>query len=112
MSLTIGRVQLRRLTWSSELAQGVLRLREQYPRWGKDKLVVLLHRAGWQVCTSMVGRILTHLKARGVLKEPLGTGISTVSGGGGDRPLAGNCSINRGVEAAPSNTVIGIRLSQ
>jgi len=69
--------QLRQATWSRELALGVLHLREQYPRWGKDKLVVLLRERGWQVSTSMVGRILTRLKARGVLKEPLRPGIST-----------------------------------
>ena len=69
--------RLRRPTWSRELELAVLHLREQYPRWGKDKLVVLLHREGWQACTSMVGRILTRLKARGVLREPLRTGIST-----------------------------------
>ena len=51
-------------TWSSELAQAVLRLREQCPRWGKDKLVVLLWRRGWEVSVSMVGRILSRLKAR------------------------------------------------
>ena len=67
---------LRRPTWSVELAQAVLGLREQYPRWGKDKLVVLLRREGWQVSTSMVGRILVHLKARGVLKEPVRNRIS------------------------------------
>ena len=48
----------------------VLRMRERYPRWGKDKLVVLLRKEGWQVSTSMVGRILSYLKGRGVLKEP------------------------------------------
>lgn len=63
-------------TWSSQLAQAVLELREQYPRWGKDKLVVLLHRDGWQASTSMVGRILSSLKARGVLREPPPNGIS------------------------------------
>ncbi len=68
---------LRQPTWSRELALGVLHLREQYPRWGKDKLVVLLRERGWEVSTSMVGRILTHLKARGVLREPLRAGIST-----------------------------------
>ena len=67
---------LRRPTWSMELAQAVLHLREEYPRWGKDKLVVLLRRQGWRVSTSMVGRILTHLKARGVLKEPVRNRIS------------------------------------
>jgi len=60
----------RQPTWGLELAQKVLELREQYPRWGKDKVVVLLKRDSWAVSTSMVGRILTRLKARGVLREP------------------------------------------
>ncbi len=67
--------RVRQPTWSPELSQAVLELREQYPRWGKDKLVVLLTRQGWQVSTSMVGRILTRLKARGVLKEPVRDGL-------------------------------------
>ncbi len=62
---------LRQPTWSVELAQAVLKLREQYPRWGKDKLVILLQEQGWQVSTSMVGRIIHHLKERGVLQEPI-----------------------------------------
>ena len=33
-------------TWSAQLAERVLALRRQYPRWGKDKLVVLLGREG------------------------------------------------------------------
>jgi hypothetical protein len=33
-----------------------LSLRKQYPRWGKDKLVVLLQREKRSVSTSMVGR--------------------------------------------------------
>lgn len=60
----------RQPTWSAELAQAVLRLRQQYPRWGKDKLVVLLRREGQRVSTSMVGRLLTHLKTTGQLREP------------------------------------------
>src|SRR5512136_142798 len=60
----------RKPTWNPDLSQAVQALREQYPRWGKDKLVVLLRRDGWQVSTSMVGRILSSLKARGALKEP------------------------------------------
>jgi putative transposase len=59
--------RLRQPTWSTELAQAVLRLREEYPRWGKDKLVVLLRREGWSVSTSMVGRILGRLREQGVL---------------------------------------------
>ena len=68
--------RLRGPTWSPELAQAVLELREQFPRWGKDKLVVLLRRQGRQVSTSMVGRILIRLKASGVLKEPPRYGVS------------------------------------
>jgi transposase InsO family protein len=56
-------------TWSPELVQAILELREQYG-WGKDKLVILLHRTGRQVSTSRVGRILCYLKRRGLLIEP------------------------------------------
>lgn len=68
--------RLRQPTWGRKLAREVLDLREQYPRWGKDKLVVLLHRRAWQVSTSMVGRILKSLKSRGLLHEPPRTAIS------------------------------------
>ena len=67
---------LRQPTWSSQLALRVLHLREQYPRWGKDKLVVLLRGQGVGVSTSRVGRILKKLKERGVLKEAPRNGIS------------------------------------
>jgi len=66
---------VRRPQWSPELAEAVLRMREQYPRWGKEKLVILLQREGWQTSASTVGRILKRLKARGVLREPLHNGI-------------------------------------
>jgi transposase InsO family protein len=62
--------QCRRPTWTPQMAEQVLRLRRQFPRWGKDKLVVLLRRQGWIVSTSMVGRILFSLKAKGQLHEP------------------------------------------
>ena len=62
--------KVRQPTWSAALAKRVLALRQQYPHWGKDKLVVLLHREKLLVSTSMVGRILTHLKRRGQLHEP------------------------------------------
>jgi transposase InsO family protein len=54
----------------------VLRLREKYPCWGKDKLVVLLRQQGFQVSTSMVGRIIRRLKDRGVLQEPVRNHVS------------------------------------
>ena len=62
--------RVRQPTWSLDLAQAVCELREQYPRWGKDKLAPLLREAGWPVSTSMVGRILAQLRKRGVLVEP------------------------------------------
>lgn len=62
--------RLRRPTWSAELSERVLELTGQYPRWGKDKPVVLLKRDGVEVSTSMVGRILRDLKRRGGLLEP------------------------------------------
>jgi len=61
----------RRPTWKAEQAERVRRLREQYPRWGKDKLAVLLRREGWAVSVSMVGRILTSLRQRGALSAPV-----------------------------------------
>jgi putative transposase len=60
----------RQPTWTRQLVEAVRRLREQYPSWGKDKLVVLLRRQGLKVSTSMVGRILKHLKQTHQLIEP------------------------------------------
>ena len=67
---------LRQPTAPPELVAAVLRLREEYPCWGKDKLVVLLHEQGYQVSTSMVGRIIRRLKDLGVLKEPIRNHVS------------------------------------
>ena len=67
---------LRQPTYSAELVEAVLKLREEYPRWGKEKLAILLHRGGVDCSASMVGRILHKLKERGVLKEPVSNYIS------------------------------------
>ena len=61
----------RRSTWTAAQADRVRQLREQYPRWGKDKLAVLLRRQGWAVSVSMVGRILLSLRQRGALTAPV-----------------------------------------
>lgn len=61
----------RRPTWTVEHLRAVKAIRERYPRWGKDKLVVLLRRAGVHLSTSMVGRILARLRAAGDLREPI-----------------------------------------
>lgn len=62
---------VRQPTWTPEIAQAVLELREQYPVWGKEKLARLLLERGIKVSVSMVGRILKSLKARGILREPV-----------------------------------------
>lgn len=63
---------VRKPTWSKELEEAVLELRRLTPGWGKDKLVVLLDQQGWCCSTSMVGRILRHLKECGRLVEAPG----------------------------------------
>src|SRR5271167_4418309 len=65
----------RQPTWSATLEEKVLLLRLQFPRWGKDKLAVLLRQEKLPVSTSMVGRILTHLKRQGRLVEPPRSGV-------------------------------------
>ena len=61
--------RLRRPTASPELVEAVREAREEYPRWGKDKLAPLLGEAGWQVSNSMVGRIMRRLREQGRLVE-------------------------------------------
>jgi transposase InsO family protein len=61
--------EVRKPTWPRELERAVLELRRMAPRWGKDKLAVLLRQAGWDVSTSMVGRILTRLRNEGKLSS-------------------------------------------
>jgi putative transposase len=68
--------RVRQPTYSVELVIAVQKLREQYPRWGKDKLVVLLRDEGYTVSASTVGRIIRKLKERGALKEPIPNHVS------------------------------------
>jgi transposase InsO family protein len=68
--------RVRQPTYSVELVQAVVRLREKHPRWGKDKLVILLEREGYHVSASTVGRILCYAKRRGILKEPIPNCVS------------------------------------
>lgn len=60
----------RRPTWTAAQAEAVRRARERHPRWGKDKLAVVLRRDGVILSVSMIGRILSDLKRRGALVEP------------------------------------------
>jgi len=68
--------RVRQHTWTSDIEQKVLAIRERYPRWGKAKLAVLLKEEGIELSVSMVGRILKHLKERGILIEPIPNHIS------------------------------------
>jgi putative transposase len=61
----------RRPTWTADQAQAVRRARDAHPRWGKDKLAVVLKRAGVPLSVSMIGRILRDLTRRNVLVEPI-----------------------------------------
>jgi putative transposase len=56
--------------WPARLVSAVRRLREQYPRWGRAKLTVLLRREGLVTSASTIGRILRDLRRRGRLHEP------------------------------------------
>jgi len=69
-------VRRRRPTWTLAELVAVRRVRLAYPRWGKDKLRVLLRREGLSLSTSMVGRILDRLRRTGELREPARRGIS------------------------------------
>lgn len=53
-----------------KVMERIRELREEYPRWGKDKLAVLLRKEGTEVSASTVGRVMNRLKARGLLREP------------------------------------------
>ncbi|MGH9487175.1 MAG: integrase core domain-containing protein [Terriglobales bacterium] len=68
--------RLRHPTWSAQQFNAVLALRRQYPRWGKDKLAVLLARQGFSLSVSMVGRILSQAKRQRRLTEPIRHGVS------------------------------------
>lgn len=68
--------RVRQPTYPHALVKAVLALREEYPRWGKDKLAVMLGEKGQEASASMVGRILRRLKERGLLREPLANCIS------------------------------------
>src|SRR6266478_3086447 len=61
--------RVRQPTWPPDCAERVLALRQQYPRWGKDKLAVLLRGEKCIVSTSMGGRI-HHLTGNHTLFSP------------------------------------------
>jgi putative transposase len=48
----------------------VKEIREEYPRWGKKKIWKIMDREGFDTTIITVGRTLTRLRERGLLKEP------------------------------------------
>lgn len=58
-------VRRRRPSWTLAQLAALKAVRERYPRWGKDKLAVLLRREGVSLSVSMVGRILGRLRHTG-----------------------------------------------
>jgi putative transposase len=68
--------RVRQPTYSVGLVEAVVKLREQYPRWGKDKLLVLLEKEGFHTSASTVGRILVYARKRGILREPVPNYVS------------------------------------
>ena len=68
--------QRRRPTWTEQEVVAVRAVREEYPRWGKDKLVVELRKREVVLSTSKVGRILRHLRQTGQLRDPVVTRVA------------------------------------
>lgn len=56
-------------SWTTSEIEAVRHLRQEHPRWGKDKLAVLLAGGGLIISVSRVGRILSYLKGRGAIHE-------------------------------------------
>lgn len=61
----------RRPTWTTQEVLAVRDLRARFPRMGKVKLAILLHAQDIHLSVSMVGRILTYLRATSQLIEPI-----------------------------------------
>ena len=55
--------------WEVKLIETIRELRQLYPRWGKNKLQVMLRREGFTPSLSTIGRILRYLKQRHLLPE-------------------------------------------
>jgi putative transposase len=63
--------RVRQPTTATSVVVRVQELREQYPRWGREKLRVLLGREGIEISAKTIDRILERLRKRGALREPV-----------------------------------------
>lgn len=62
--------KVRTPTTPSAVVVRIRELRERYPRWGREKLRVLLGREGIRVSGKTIDRTLERLRRRGELREP------------------------------------------
>jgi len=62
--------KIRQPETAPDIVKRVKDLREEYPRWGKKKIWKLMDNEGYQTTITTVGRTLTRLRERGLLKEP------------------------------------------
>ncbi len=67
----------RKHQWTAAQEQAVLALRQQHPRMGKLPLQILLRRQGSTLSASMIGRILSGLRRRRLLREPQAVRVRT-----------------------------------
>jgi len=69
--------KLRTPTTDLSIVNKVKYYRNLYPRWGKEKINILLKREGIITSVSTVGRTIKRLKEKGILKEPILNFISS-----------------------------------
>lgn len=62
--------KVRTTTTPSAVVIRIRELRERYPRWGREKLRVLVGREGIAVSAKTIDRTLERLRRRGELREP------------------------------------------
>lgn len=62
--------KVRTPTTPSAVVVRIRELRETYPRWGREKLRVLLDREGIRISAKTIDRTLERLRRRGELREP------------------------------------------
>lgn len=60
----------RKRQWTAAQEQAVLRIRTAHPRYGKQRIRILLDREGITLSASTIGRILASLRRRDLLIEP------------------------------------------
>ncbi len=55
----------------SSVVQRIQEVRERYPRWGREKIRLLLEDEGMHISAKSIDRVIARLKATGVLREAL-----------------------------------------